>query len=140
MFVDFPQHPSQCCRLCGEAEGCTILAPTWLANGSLAGTTEDGCSEFCVPGDQATADCLSYPPSGANPPCKYLETFSFGATTVTHNLTFERATFAVGPQDPALFAIRSEHLLLAAIARRAVALLTQRVRDLAAQVANDDIE
>ena len=108
MFVDFKTHPEQCCRLCGEAEGCTILSPTWLANGTLVGTTEDGCSEFCEPGDEAAADCLSYPPSGANPPCKYLETFSFGTSTVTHNLTFDRQTFVEGPQDPALFAIRSE--------------------------------
>ena len=108
MFVDYKDHPEQCCRLCGEAEGCTILTPTWLANGSLVGTTEDGCSEYCVPGDQAAADCLSYPPSGANPPCKYLETFSFGPNNFTHNLTFFRQTFAEGPQDPALFEIRSE--------------------------------
>jgi hypothetical protein len=108
LYVDYKDHPQNCCRLCGAAEGCTALSPSWLANGSLVGTTEDGCSEYCEPGDEATADCMSFPPSGRNPPCKYLEHFSFGATTITHNLTFEAQTYVEGPQDPAHFAVRSQ--------------------------------
>ena len=108
LYADFKDHPELCCRLCGEAEGCSVLTPTWLANGTAVGTTEDGCTEYCEAGGEAAADCMSYPPSGGNPPCKYLETFDFGTTNVTHNLTFEAQTYAVGPQDPALFAIREQ--------------------------------
>jgi hypothetical protein len=108
MYVDFRDHPHQCCRLCGAAEGCTVLSPTWLANGTLQSQPVNGCREYCEPGDEATADCMSFPPSNTNPPCAYMETFAFGGTTVTHNLTFEPQTYAEGPQDAALFAVRSE--------------------------------
>ena len=113
MYIDFPAHPSQCCRACGADEGCTILKPDWLlSNASFAGVTEDGCSEFCTPGAEAAADCMSYPPSGLNPPCKYLETFQFRsahpAATISHNLSFVAASYAEGPVDPTRFAVRSE--------------------------------
>ena len=108
MFADFPDHPEACCRVCGEAEGCSILAPTWLSrNATAAGVTDDGCSKFCEPGAETTGDCLSYAPGLKNPPCKYSESFNFGpGQTVTHNLTFSRASYKEGPQDPARFAVR----------------------------------
>jgi len=112
LFVDFPSAPSECCWLCGPDEGCTPLKPDWLSAAKYAPAGKDarGCEEFCVPGDQAAADCLSYPPGGGdNVPCLYSETFSFGpGQTVVHNLTFLRETFRPGPPPADAFHVRSE--------------------------------
>ncbi len=110
LFVDFPDAPSECCWLCGPDEGCTPLTPTWLsgANFTPAGRDEQGCNIFCAPGDQATADCLSYS-GGSSVPCLYTESFAFGpGETVVHNLTFIRDTFHLGPPPPDAFHLRQE--------------------------------
>ena len=52
---------------------------------------------------------LSYPMTSSNIPCRYSETFNFGATTtIIHNLTFIRDSFTPGPPPSALFKIRDE--------------------------------
>jgi len=109
LFVDFPARPDDCCWLCGAAEGCTPLTPTWLSGAKYtsAGVDAAGCDISCVPGDQAAADCLSYPRGGSRVPCLYTETFSFGpGQTVVHNLTFDRASYAEGAPPAALFRVR----------------------------------
>ena len=112
LFIDFPSSPSQCCWLCGPDEGCTPITPTWLsaANYTPAVPDAQGCAEFCIPGDQAAADCLSYPPGGGSDvPCLYSETFAFGpGQTVVHNLTFLRESFRPGPPPADAFRVRQE--------------------------------
>lgn len=111
LFVDFPASPSRCCWLCGPDEGCTPLTPTWLSAGNYSPAVPDaqGCAQFCVPGDQAAADCLSYPPTGGAVPCQYSETFAFGpGQTVVHNLTFLRDSFRPGPPPADAFRVRPE--------------------------------
>lgn len=114
MFVDFIDAPHECCWMCGSDEGCTPLIPTWLSNNTYTnfGIDDLGCNEFCVPGASAAEDCLSYPIGTAVPqpnvPCKYSETFTFGTTTILHNLTFRRDTFVPGPPPSSVFKIRDE--------------------------------
>ena len=111
MFVDFADSPEDCCWLCGEDEGCTPLSPTWLSGGKYQnnGVDEGGCDIFCIPGDTATADCLSYPPSRSNNvPCLYTENYNFGGTLVVHNLTFKKESFVPGPPPLERFAVRNE--------------------------------
>lgn len=108
LYVDFPEQPESCCFLCSDSTGCSPLIPAWLANSTYTGNTEDGCSEFCEQGAEAM-DCMSFPPTGSMPPCKYMETFSMGAQgTIYHNLSFIRSTYLPGPPDSTLFALRPE--------------------------------
>ena len=112
MYVDFYETtPPSCCRLCGEAEGCTPLTPDWLSgnsNKTYIGVDSNGCGEWCVPGDQAASDCLSYSSQNPKVPCAYSETFDFGSTVVVHNLTFDAASFKPGRPPAAAFALRPD--------------------------------
>jgi hypothetical protein len=114
MYVDFfDSSPASCCRLCGAAEGCTPLRPDWLsASPSLAyaGVDGVGCDRWCVPGDSANVDCMSFARGGGSRmPCQYFELFEMGpAGNITHNLTIVADTYAEGPQGDDLFALRPE--------------------------------
>jgi hypothetical protein len=110
LYVDFPDAPGDCCHLCGDDEGCTVLRPDWLSASAAAVDAGPvrGCEQWCVLGDQATADCLSYPPAGGRVPCAYDESFNFSGALVTHTLAFDASSYREGDQSDALFAIRPE--------------------------------
>jgi len=107
LYVDFPEKPESCCFLCSDSIGCSPLIPDWLAGSNFTGTV-DNCNEFCEQGAEAM-DCMSFPPSGAMPPCKYMETFSMGSQgKIYHNLSFIKSSYTPGPPDASLFALRPE--------------------------------
>jgi hypothetical protein len=109
MYVDFPSSPSSCCRLCGEEDGCTVLRPDWLsANSTDAGLDDLGCERWCRTGDEASADCLSYPAAGGRVPCQYFEFYNFSSTIVVHNLTFIRESYRENIISDSVFALRDE--------------------------------
>ena len=108
LFAEFPDAPGDCCRLCGPAEGCTPLMPTWLsasARKTYAGLDARGCGTWCEPGDEAAADCMSFGAKSRGA-CLYTETFRFGQTAVVHNLTFDLSTYVEAAPPAALFAVR----------------------------------
>jgi hypothetical protein len=112
MFLDFSGQPGACCRLCGADEGCTTLQPAWLsgnANRTYTGAVRVGartCGQWCVPGDDALADCMSFDEQPF--PCDYYEAYNFSGSLVTHNLTFAQGTFSPAQPAPAVFAVRPE--------------------------------
>jgi hypothetical protein len=112
MYVDFSSAPESCCRLCGAAEGCTTLEPGWLSASparAYTGRVRVGareCGRWCVPGDYAAADCMTY--DGASFACDYNEVFNFSSQIIVHNLTFDQATFKAGAPPSSAFAVRPE--------------------------------
>ena len=112
MFVDFANDPGACCRLCGADEGCTTLQPAWLSGSSsrvYTGAVRVGartCGQWCVPGGYAMADCMAFDDQSFA--CDYFEAFNMSGSVLTHNLTFDQATFKPFPPTPSLFSVRPE--------------------------------
>lgn len=108
LYVDFPSFPEACCFLCSDSDGCSPLIPTWLSGANFTRVDDDGCWEYCEAGAVAE-DCMSFPPSGAMPPCKYMESISAGGGSIIyHNLTFNASTYVPGPPKASVFELRPE--------------------------------
>ncbi len=107
MYVHFPDHPDTCCRLCAAADGCSILKPDWLSSDAKFTASEvingRAANQYCLPGADAAADCMSYADDDGVTPLRYSETFNFPGMVVTHNLTF--TSFEAQSVDPAYFTL-----------------------------------
>ncbi|RUS69348.1 hypothetical protein EGW08_022894 [Elysia chlorotica] len=92
-----------CCRLCGKEEGCTILKPDWMKNGSKLLYEEtingDDCYGYGKKGAVTTYDVLYSDVSGFM--CRYHEV----VVGITHNLTFFKESYNFDPQPDYLFEV-----------------------------------
>ncbi|XP_070197353.1 uncharacterized protein [Littorina saxatilis] len=99
MWVIYPDA-KHCCRLCGIAEGCTVLKPDWLSGSKLIETIDIGgrkCAGWAKKGAVAPADTWYSDIQGV--PCRYHEVVQ----TFKHNLTFVPSSYSTGPVDPGVF-------------------------------------
>ncbi|XP_063414818.1 uncharacterized protein LOC134696801 isoform X3 [Mytilus trossulus] len=102
MYVYYPEAKT-CCDLCGVQKGCTVLKPTWIANGSYIGDkTIQGstCHGWTTPGF-AFLDTLYA--TDSNVPCLYTEKSYKG--NISHALTFNQASFKAGQPEETIFTI-----------------------------------
>ena len=95
---------AKCCGCCTAAQGCGVVRPTWMrdANGTWQGT-----APFSSPVWRGSAD--SWEITGAQPNYWFVQAgldTPVGFAQVPDDYQyFDPATYAVGPQDDALFAL-----------------------------------
>ncbi|XP_076468067.1 uncharacterized protein LOC143298922 [Babylonia areolata] len=104
LWVIYPGAQT-CCRLCGTAQGCTILKPDWLNGSKLTETINIGgrpCAGWAKRGAVAAADTWYVDQQGV--PCRYHEVVDF----INHNLTFVPSSYSpTHPIPPSVFRVPS---------------------------------
>lgn len=102
MYVIYPEAKT-CCILCGEKEGCTVLKPTWLSNGTYTGDKViqgSTCHGWITPGFSFSDELYV---TDKNVPCQYYEKAYKAA--ISHTITFDQHSYKIGQPDPSTFDI-----------------------------------
>mmetsp|Transcript_2156 Transcript_2156/g.3028 ORF Transcript_2156/g.3028 Transcript_2156/m.3028 type:complete len:244 (+) Transcript_2156:300-1031(+) len=105
MYVHYP-NAKECCKLCEDGIGCSVLKPTWISNGDYLGT-EDVIGNTCHVYHETGAVAEDYwLQTQDDIPCRYYESLGFpGRPTVHHNLTFDRDSYSNQVIDSIVFSV-----------------------------------